>query len=86
MILNLQARIQPNPARSQNKLAQEMKVSRRTVQRALRVELGVKPYKKIRSQHAANMEKRLERLKHFWVFSLPPDQEKYFFQMSNFLL
>lgn len=54
-----------NPARSINKMAKKYKVSRRTLQRVVREDLGLQPYKVQRRQllSDATKSKRLERSK-----------------------
>jgi hypothetical protein len=46
MLKDLKARIRRNPKRNQTKLALQMKVSPNTMQRAIRIDLGMKAYKR----------------------------------------
>ena len=65
MVKRLRARISRNPCQSQNSLAKAMKESRRSVQRALKEDLGLTAFRK-RKAHgltAPQREKRLERSK-----------------------
>ena len=63
MVKRLRARISRNPRRSQTSLAKSMKTSRRSVQRALKEDLGLTAYRKRRVHGLTELQarKRLDR-------------------------
>jgi len=65
LIKNTREKLRRNPGRSARKLAQEATVSRSTMQRLLKDDLGVKPYKVTKRQllSDATKTKRLDRAK-----------------------
>lgn len=61
MINALKARIRRNPCRSQKKLALQMGVSKTTIRRALKLDLGLKPLKKT-TCHMMTMKQKKNRI------------------------
>lgn len=63
MVKAVRERVRRNPQRSQRKLAGQLGISRRSVQRVLKNDLRLRPYKRCKRQAltAAAMEKRLVR-------------------------
>jgi AraC-like DNA-binding protein len=57
----VRARLRRNPRRSQRKLASQMGVSRRSIQRIIKGDLGLTPYKR-RKVHGLKMQQRQARL------------------------
>ncbi|CAG9831256.1 unnamed protein product [Diabrotica balteata] len=67
MVLKVKARLKRNPRSSGNQMVTELKISQRSMQRILKKELKVKPYKFQKAHNLAPKQKKvqLERAKEF---------------------
>lgn len=87
-IKKVMARFRRNPVQSANKMSQEINISTRSLQRIIKIDLGLKPYKK-RIQHGLTdvaKKKRFVRCQHLLDRYAPQDLEKIVFSDEKLFL